>query len=515
MEVDVNKQALTINKLVGTKNKNITIEGDVIVPDVKPDILNAIDSVGNVCIYKKEILEGKIRFDGGINLYLIYLPDSETETTRALNTTLDFSQIVEMDNCKPNMDVIAFTKINNIECQVLNGRKVKVKVELEINLQIYSNENVEVLKEIKNISNIQVLNSEMTINTLVGKGNTKSYAKDTISYNETDNFAEILKVKVDIINKEMKISYNKVLVKADANVKLMYLTEDGEVRVMSSNIPVMGFIDIPNISEENIVNTNYEIKNIVIKPNREEHSIYIEIEVAISCMVYGTNNIELIQDMYSTKESIDFTTKCIETEANRTNKKDICSITEQISIPEISSNQIYDVEINPVINNVNLLNVRALYEGEINLNFIFASGVLMGIESKKYVLPFSYEMKNECINSKKSINTEIECVGDSFNIISDGTIECKINLCFNLEISDTNKIMLIDEIKILDNKDDGICNMVVYVVKQGDTLWNIAKRYKTTVEDIRKINELENDTISAGEKLYIQRCNSNAKKCIA
>ena len=117
MEVDVNKQALTINKLVCTKNKNITIEGDVIVPDVKPDILNAIDSVGNVCIYKKEILEGKIRFDGGINLYLIYLPDSETETTRALNTTLDFSQIVEMDNCKPNMDVIAFTKINNIECR--------------------------------------------------------------------------------------------------------------------------------------------------------------------------------------------------------------------------------------------------------------------------------------------------------------------------------------------------------------------------------------------------------------
>ena len=82
-------------------------------------------------------------------------------------------------------------------------------------------------------------------------------------------------------------------------------------------------------------------------------------------------------------------------------------------------------------------------------------------------------------------------------------------------MSDTNKIKLIDEIKVLDNKDDEICNMVVYVVKQGDTLWNIAKRYKTTVENIRKINELENDTIRAGEKLYIQRCNSNAKKCIA
>ena len=515
MEVNVSKQELTINKLVGTKTKNVTIEGDVIIPDIKPDILNAIDNVGNVCIYKKEILDGKVRFDGGINLYLIYLPDSETETTRGLNTTIDFSQIIEMENCNHNMDVIASTKIKNIECQVLNGRKIKVKVELEINLQIFSNENVEVLKEIKNIGNMQILNSEMTINTLVGKGNTKSYAKDTITYSETDNLAEILKVKVDIINKEMKISYNKVLVKADTNVKIMYLTEDGGVKVINTNIPVMGFIDISNISEENIIKTNYEIKNMIIKPNTEEHSIYIEVEVLVGCMAYGKSNIELIQDMYSTKENISFTTKSIETESNRTNKKSMCNITEQISIPEISSNEIYDVEIIPVINNVNILNGRVLYDGEINLNFIFASNVISGIEAKKYVLPFSYEIENETINSKKRINTEIECVGDNFNIISDGTIECKIDLCFIQEMSESNEINLIDEIKILDSTDEESCNMVVYVIKQGDTLWKIAKKYKTTVEDIKKINDLENDNLKIGEKLYILKCNSNNKKCIA
>ena len=258
MEVDVNKQTLTVNKLVDTKTKNAIIEGDMIVPDVKPDILNTIDSVGNVCIYKKEVLDGKVRIDGGINVYLVYLPDSESETTRGLNTTLDFTQIIEEEKCMPDMDIVSSMKIKNIECNVLNGRKIKIKVELEIRLQIFSNENVEVLKEINNINNMQVLNSEMTINTLVGKGNTRTYAKDTISYSETESLAEILKAKVDIINKEIKTSYNKVLVKADANVKIMYLTEDGMVKIINSNIPVMGFIDIPDITEENIINTNYE-----------------------------------------------------------------------------------------------------------------------------------------------------------------------------------------------------------------------------------------------------------------
>lgn len=37
-----------------------------------------------------------------------------------------------------------------------------------------------------------------------------------------------------------------------------------------------------NVSDNNIFDTNYEIKNIIIKPNSvDEHSIYIEVEIEI------------------------------------------------------------------------------------------------------------------------------------------------------------------------------------------------------------------------------------------
>ena len=137
MEVDVSKQSLTINKLIGTKRKTVTIEGDMIVPDVKPDILSTIDSVGNICIYKKEVLDGRVRYDGGINVYLIYLADSETDITRGLNTTLDFTHMVDMDECKQDMDIMDNMQIKNIECNVLNGRKINIKVEVEISIQLF------------------------------------------------------------------------------------------------------------------------------------------------------------------------------------------------------------------------------------------------------------------------------------------------------------------------------------------------------------------------------------------
>ena len=45
----------------------------------------------------------------------------------------------------------------------------------------------------------------------------------------------------------MKISYNKILTKAEANVKIMYLTEDNRIGTISSKIPIVGFIDIPDV----------------------------------------------------------------------------------------------------------------------------------------------------------------------------------------------------------------------------------------------------------------------------
>ena len=46
---------------------------------------------------------------------------------------------------------------------------------------------------------------------------------------------------------------------------------------------------------------------------------------------------------------------------------------------------------------------------------------------------------------------------------------------------------------------------IYYVVKKGDTLWNIAKKYKTTVDKLVKLNKIKNpDIIKAGQKLRVK-----------
>lgn len=99
MQVDVTKEKFVLNKIVGQKNETIVVEGDMIVPDVKPDILNTINTTGNVCIYKREVLDGKIKIDGDVNVYVIYLADNQDEVIRSLNTNIDFNQILDFEGC--------------------------------------------------------------------------------------------------------------------------------------------------------------------------------------------------------------------------------------------------------------------------------------------------------------------------------------------------------------------------------------------------------------------------------
>ncbi len=45
--------------------------------------------------------------------------------------------------------------------------------------------------------------------------------------------------------------------------------------------------------------------------------------------------------------------------------------------------------------------------------------------------------------------------------------------------------------------------IVGYIVKKEDSLWKIAKKYYTTIESIREINELTEDRVKAGDRLVL------------
>ena len=103
MVVDVSKEKLILNKRICEKQETIVVQGDMIVPDSKPDILSTLNTSGMVSIYKKEVQNGRVRIDGNVNVYIMYLADSSEDKARGLNTSLDFSENFVLSDCTGDM----------------------------------------------------------------------------------------------------------------------------------------------------------------------------------------------------------------------------------------------------------------------------------------------------------------------------------------------------------------------------------------------------------------------------
>ena len=204
MAVNLSKNNLCINQIIEQKNEKITIESDEIVPDIKPDVLSIISSSGNICLHKKEVQDGKVRIEGTVNAYVVYIADDENSSMRAINANIDFSKNIEMKDLKSSMQLECTTDLTELECKIINGRKISLKANIQMSLTAYSNENVEYVDNIENKKDMQLLNEKININSLIGNGSTKVYAKDTVSIDNVDNLSEIMKVEIRLENKENK-----------------------------------------------------------------------------------------------------------------------------------------------------------------------------------------------------------------------------------------------------------------------------------------------------------------------
>ena len=74
------------------------------------------------------------------------------------------------------MNLETNVKLKNIECKIINGRKINLKAFVEVDVKVTSTEELDIINEV-NSSGIQMLNENMSINSFIGGGSVKAYAK--------------------------------------------------------------------------------------------------------------------------------------------------------------------------------------------------------------------------------------------------------------------------------------------------------------------------------------------------
>ena len=508
MDVALSKENICISRLVAQKKELIFVEEDMIVPDSKPDILNTINVKGKVCIFKKEVLQDKVKIEGNVNTYIMYLPDSKEDNLRALNCTMDFSENISIPGAKEGMILVTKCEIKDMECKVINGRKISLKAGLEFCISLYSNEETEIVNSVQNLPGIQTLNKDFEVNSLKGYGKTNIYAKDTLEVDSNNKVLEILNVNVDICNKDFKFSYNKVLTKAEAKLKILYITEEGKIKSIEGTLPIVGFIDIQNISEDNICDIYYEIRNILVRSNSsEEHSIYIELEVEASCMAYEKKNISLIQDLYMPTANLEYTQKNVGLCCNKSENVNEFTIKDKVNIPNLEEKDLVDVETNINIANIKVTDDKIIYSGNLEINFIYFSG--NSLNSRNAKIPFEVETANPQNDSNINVENDLLLKNLKYKFENNGDVSIEGTMEINTKTSKSTNMNIIDNIQISDKDNtlnDDYDSLILYIVQTGDSLWKIAKKFNSTIDDIARMNGIEDtNKLDMGQKLYIPK----------
>ena len=121
-------------------------------------------------------------------------------------------------------------------------------------------------------------------------------------------------------------------------------------------------------------------------------------------------------------------------------------------------------------------------------------------------IPFSYVL--EVLEADADCDYEIVPALSELNVVmQDGSeAEVRAELCFQGLVCRVREEPMISEVKASApdaEKLAALPGIVAYIVRDGDSLWNIGKRYYVPVARLREMNGLAGDEVKPGDKILV------------
>ena len=456
-QIDVIKESVQNEQLIRESSTNNVLKGEYLIKDSHPDVHQILGIEAKATITNKEILADKIMIEGQINYSVMYLSEDESKVTSINSVCLSEKFADYLDINAEEHKVICEVEciIEHIQASIMNERKIAID----------------------------------------GIRTTKW-----------------LLYKMNLHKKEVKLGEGKIYFGCYCKIEILCRgKEENDIFLLQDDVYLSKEEEAIGVNGDMIATNQMEIVNsdsiITADDLGENRVINVEFNVKGTVKVISKEIIDVIKDAYSPTQSIELTKK----------KYDIGIVQGVVPSELIIKDNLYpkneDEKISCVVwtGGCPLITETSIEDDKVKIEGIVKVQVLYKVAEEECKLDMcSGEIPFTSVIDLKGIKPDMSAICKVKLENLDGTVEANtigIRATLSLLAKAYYKIEKEWIVDIQEGEAEKECkkaSVTIYVVTSGDTLWELAKKYNTTMDSLIKINELESpEALVEGKKIII------------
>ena len=512
--MEIKKESVRALRVKSKASSQVTFDEDYNIPDIKPDVGRMIQSKGDMVMDEVRLSDGRAFLRGNLNVDLLYVGEDEGEIY-SLSAKLPMEEIINLEGIAGGDKMCLKWEIEDLSLYVIHSRKLNIKA--IVTFYAVVDEPTEIRLPISvGDESVSVRKKKVCLMSLhVHKKDTMRVKEDIQLVSNRPNIRELLWHTIEARGIDLRPEDNVVKVKGELAIFVLYAGDDegNPLQWMEYSLPFGGEVECPECRDELIPNIEVSMihQGIEVKPDSdgEERIFQADVVLELDMKMYKEEEHDIVLDVYTPfKECVLHGKKeVLDSLLVRNSSK--CRLTDRVEVKETQGKvlQICHSMGRIKIDKSAIVEDGILVEGIVLLKVLYIIGNDdMPFYSMETMIPFTHVAEARGITKECTYFLQTDMEQLSTTMVDSNKLEVKATVGINVLVLNSREEMIIEKVEEqpLDrNKIQNMPGITVYMTGEGDTMWDIAKRFYTTVDEICRINELEGDEVKPGQPLLL------------
>ena len=511
--MEFTKKLLQTSQENGRAAVQMTVESDYNLPDYKPDMIRLVDRQGNLRIGELHIEAGQVTAEGVLAFQILYKCVEEGSLC-SLKGEVPFQETIHMEGVQETDGLIVTGAIEDLTIGMINSRKLNVRALLELELSDRKEQQVELPTGME--GQAETLYEQKNVLQLVmQKKDICRLRNEILLPSNRPNIRELLWQSVQLRGLEQRIRTGEIELTGELLIHILYKGEEEEkqLQCMETTVALRERIECSMCEPDMVFKLDIIQSQFELAPQEDEDGelrcLLLEGVLEYQLRIWQEKDEQILSDAYSLQEQLLLLREPVQLQSLLVKNDSKFKLTDQVPLDNLSAEvlQICACEGEALLEESRIVSDGIEAEGIIKVKVLFiTSSDEMPIGVAEGIIPFSQKVEADGIQPQDAYELHVGLDQMTVMLADNSQADIKAIVGLSALVFQTSTLELITEIESRpeDSRQmEESPGMIGYIVRDGDRLWDIAKKNHTTVEAVMQRNKLSNEQLNRGEKLLI------------